>query len=317
MSRRKHKSPTATHAVPTPDHPIAASTRTDVYDDSLPIRRRHAGGVDLGPRSHWVAAPPRADGAPQTAEFDTYNLEAPADWPRQHGVTTVALEATGVYWGPLFAILQERGFDVIPTAPTYTSGIKGRPKTDRLDCQWIQRPHAHGPLPASFRPSADVAVPRHYPRQRAELVHNGARHIRHVRKALEQMNVKPPEVLSDITGLTGRKIIQAILAGQRDPPTLARPRDEHRHNNADVIARALRGSWRPEAAFALQQAWDSWQHYQQQMRAVEEVIHPQLQRMKKSPERRRCPPSLGNGAVKLTTLVSTFAPPRTTSPAST
>jgi transposase len=288
MSRRKHKTGIATPCVPTPPAPSAnrhaEPAQTDAYHDSLPIRHRHAGGVDLGLRSHWAAAPPLPDGTPQVAEFDTYtdSLEALADWLRQRGVTTVALEATGVYWEPLFAILEGRGFEVILVAPTYTSGIKGRPKTDRLDCQWIQRLHAHGLLPASFRPPADVAVLRHYLRQRAELVRNGARHIQHMQKALEQMNLKLPEVLSDITGLTGRKILQAILAGERDPLTLARLRDKHCHNSADTIARALHGSWRPEALFALQQAWDSWQHYQAQVRAVEEVIAEQLHRLKKS-----------------------------------
>jgi transposase len=291
MSRRKRKTRPATPAAPTAPaapEPRAGQRTTDevVYQESLPIRHRHAGGVDLGLRSHWAAAPPLPDGTPQVAEFDTYtdSLEALADWLRQHGVSTVALEATGVYWEPLFAILQDRGFDVILVAPTYTSGIKGRPKTDRLDCQWIQRLHAHGLLPASFRPSADVAVLRHYLRQRAELVRQAARHIQHLQKALEQMNLKLAEVLCDITGLTGRKILQAILAGERDPLTLARLRDKHCRNSTDTIARALRGSWRPEALFALQQAWDSWQHYQGQVRAVEEVIHKQLQRMKKSGE---------------------------------
>ncbi len=202
----------------------------------------------------------------------------------QHGVTTVALEATGVYWEPLFAILQERGFEVILVAPTYTSGIQGRPKTDRLDCQWIQRLHSHGLLPASFRPSADIAVLRHYLRQRAEVVGNGARHIQHMQKALEQMNLKLAEVLCDITGLIGRKILQAILAGQRDPLTLARLRDKHCRNSTDTIARALRGSGRPKVLFALQQAWDSWGHYQTRLRGVEAVIQQQLQRMKKSQE---------------------------------
>jgi transposase len=296
MSRRKHQNRTATPRVPmstaSPKNHATTSARTDDYHDSLPIRHRHAGGVDLGLRSHWAAAPPLPDGTPQVAEFDTYTdgLEALADWLQQRGVTTVALEATGVYWEPLFAILQERGFDVILVAPTYTSGIKGRPKTDRLDCQWIQRLHAHGLLPASFRPSADVAVLRHYLRQRAELVRNAARHIQHMQKALEQMNLKLPEVLSDITGLTGRKIIQAILAGQRDPLSLARLRDKHCHNNADTIARALRGSWRPEALFALQQAWDSWTHYQMQLRAVEEIIQQQLHRLKKSQQLQPLPP---------------------------
>ena len=288
MSRRKHKTRIATTPAPAPPGAPRATEpeRPDGYHDSLPIHHRHAGGVDLGLRSHWAAAPPLPDGTPQVQEFDTSTdgLEALADWLRQRGVTTVALEATGVYWEPLFALLQERGFDVILVAPTYTSGIKGRPKTDRLDCQWIQRLHAHGLLPASFRPPADVAVLRHYLRQRTELVRNGARHIQHMQKALEQMNVKLPEVISDITGLTGRKIITAILAGERDPLTLARLRDRRCRHSTDAIARALRGSWREEALFALQQAWDSWQHYQKQVRALEGVIHQQLQRMKKAGE---------------------------------
>ncbi len=290
MSRRKHKARKTTAPRPTPTPPApegrAAEPAQDevVYQESLPIRNRHAGGVDLGLRTHWVAAPPLPDGTPQVAELDTYTdgLEAIADWLTQHGVTTVALEATGVYWEPLCAILEGRGFAVILVAPMYTTGIKGRPKTDRLDCQWIQRLHAHGLLPASFRPAPDVAVLRHYLRQRAEVVRQGARHIQHMQKALEQMNVKLPEVLDDITSLTGRKILQAILAGERDPVALARLRDKHCRNSTDTIARALRGSWREEALFALQQAWDSWQHYQKQLRAVEEVIQKQLQRMKKS-----------------------------------
>ncbi len=173
MSRRKHRTRTPMRAHPvSPQDRAARPADLDVYHDSLPVRHRHAGGVDLGLRTHWAAAPPLPDGTPQVAEFDTYTdgLEALADWLAQHGVTTVALEATGVYWEPLFAILEERGFAVLLVAPTYTSGIKGRPKTDRLDCQWIQRLHAHGLLPASFRPPADVAVLRHYLRQRAELV---------------------------------------------------------------------------------------------------------------------------------------------------
>jgi transposase len=291
MPRRKHKHRTAPPNVPTapaaPDNRAADAAPTEVaYHDSLPLRHRHAGGVDLGLRTHWAAAPPLPDGTPQVAEFDTFtdSLEALADWLQQRGVTTVALEATGVYWEPLLAILEERGFDVILVAPSYTRGIKGRPKTDRLDCQWIQRLHAHGLLPASFRPSADIAVLRHYLRQRAELVRNAARHIQHLQKALEQMNLKLAEVLNDLTSLTGRKILQAILAGERDPLTLARLRNKHCRNSTDTIARALCGSWRPEALFALQQAWDSWQHYQEQLRAVEGVIQEQLLRLKKSGE---------------------------------
>jgi transposase len=297
MSRRKHKNRVATPRVapaPTaPKHQDAEPAPAHVvYQDSLPLRHRHAGGVDLGLLSHWTAAPPLPDGTPQVQEFDTFTdgLEAIADWFAQHGVTTVALEATGVLWEPLCALLEERGFHVLLVAPTYTSAIQGRPKTDRLDCQWIQRLHAHGLLPASFRPSPDIAVLRHYLRQRAELVRNGARHIQHMQKALEQMNLKLAEVLSDLTSVTGQKILRAILAGERDPLTLAHLRNPHCKNSSDTIARALRGQWRPEALFALQQAWDSWHHYQTQVRAVEQVIAEQLHRLKKSDDLPPLPP---------------------------
>jgi transposase len=293
MSRRKRQRapapPPPAGPAPAPVVPPdrgAGPARPDRYHDSLPVRHRQAAGVDLGLRKHWAAAPPHPDGSADVAEFDTHTdgLEAIADWLRQRGVTTVALEATGIYWEPLFALLEARGFEVLLVAPAYTSGIKGRPKTDRLDCQWIQRLHAHGLLPASFRPSEDVAVLRHYLRQRAEVVRNGARHIQHMQKALEQMNVKLPEVVNDITGLTGMKIIHAIVAGERDPVKLARLRNQHCKNSQEAIARALRGTWRAEAVLALQQALHSWEHFQGQVRELETAIQQQLLRMKKAKE---------------------------------
>ena len=181
MSRRKHNHASARHsfpplaAPPTPRNPLAPSpavapargtaadaSRPDGYHDSLPVRHRHAAGIDIGSRSHWVAAAPHADGSPDVAEFDTCTegLLALVDWLRQRGITTVAMEATGIYGDILFALLQAEGFEVIQVNPAYTAQLKGRPKTDKLDCQWIQRLHAHGLLPASFRPAADVAVLR-------------------------------------------------------------------------------------------------------------------------------------------------------------
>jgi transposase len=297
MSRRKRQSaapppPAPGNTAPVPPGGAAEPDRPDAYRDSLPIRHRHAAGIDLGLRSHWAAAPPRAGGAPDVAEFDTCTdgLEALADGLAARGVTTVALEATGIYWEPTLALLEARGFEVLLVAPAYTKGIKGRPKTDRLDCQWIQRLHAHGLLPASFRPPADVAVLRHYLRQRAEVVRNGARHIQHLQKALEQMNVKLAEVVSDVTSLTGMKIIKAILAGERDPARLARLRDKHCKNSQAAIARALRGTWRAETLFALKQALASWAHYQAQLRELEDMIQGQLLQMKKSKELPPLPP---------------------------
>ncbi len=284
MSRRKHPSAApAPSAASNPVTPRPPAPGGDHYHDSLPVQHRHAAGIDVGSRSHWVAAP-GAGGAIEVAEFSAYTdgLLALVDWLRQRRVTTVALEATGIYGDALFDLLRAEGFEVIQVNPAYTAQLKGRPKTDKRDCQWIQRLHAHGLLPASFRPAPDIAVLRSYLRQRAELVRAGARHIHHLQKALELMNVKLTEVVSDVTGLTGLKIIRALLAGERDPRVLARLRDKHCKNPTDTFARALHGCWREEHLLAVRQALASWEHYQAQQRDLEEVIAEHLRRMKKA-----------------------------------
>jgi transposase len=292
MSRGKSNHAPARPQPAAPAAPVAGPTRPDGYRHSLPIRNRSAAGIDLGLRRHWAAAPPQPDGTPDVAAFDTDTdgLEALADWLAERGVTTVALEATGVYWEPVFALLEARGFEVHLVAPAYTSGIKGRPKSDVLDCQWIQRLHAHGLLPASFRPAADVVVLRHYLRQRTEVVRAGARHIQHMQKALEQMNVKLAEVVADVTGVTGLKIIRAILAGERDPHGLARLRDPRCRTSQPTIARALHGQWRAETLFALRQALASWEHDQRQLRELEDAIARQLRCMRRSTPLPSLPP---------------------------
>jgi transposase len=293
MSRRKHRArpstarPTSASGPTVGRRPAAAAVQpppdAECYRDSLPVRHRHAAGVDVGSRSNWVAAH-GPDGTIDVAEFDTYSdgLRALIAWLRARGVTTVALEATGVYGDPLFDLLEAEGFEAVLVNPAYTAQIKGRPKTDRLDCQWIQRLHAHGLLPASFRPKAEVAVLRSYLRQRADLVRAGARHIQQAQKALELMNVKLTEVVSDITTVTGLKIIHALLAGERDPQALARLRDKHCKNSRDTFARALAGVWRAEHLLALRLALGSWEHYVRQQRELEEVIAQHLHAMKKA-----------------------------------
>jgi transposase len=143
----------------------------------------------------------------------TADLELLADWLTECGITTVAMESTGVYWVPLFELLERRGFEVILVDPRQTRQVSGRPKTDVLDCQWIQRLHSYGLLAPSFRPSDEVCVLRGYLRQRQMLIGNAARSIQHMQKALEQMNIKLTEAVSDITGVTGMLILKAILRG--------------------------------------------------------------------------------------------------------
>src|SRR5438309_2044605 len=174
----------------------------------------------------------------------TADLELLADWLAACGVTSVAMESTGVYWIALFELLERRGFQVYLVDPRQTRHAPGRPKTDVLDCQWIQRLHSYGLLTASFRPADQVVVLRGYLRQRHMLIRYAGQHVQHMQKALEQMNVKLTEVVSDVMGLTGLSIIKAILGGERNPRTLAKLRNERCKRSEAEIARALHGTWR-------------------------------------------------------------------------
>jgi hypothetical protein len=228
----------------------------------LDIIQPHAAGIDIGSRSHWVCAGP---GLTQEFPAHTDGLHALVAWLHQHHVTTVAMESTGVYWIPLYELLETEGLEALLVDPSYTRQVKGRPKTDRLDCQWIFRLHSVGLLAPAFRPDEKTCQLRSYLRQRATLVCCAAQHIQRLQKALEQMNLKLTEVLSDLTGQTGQHIIKAILRGVRDPQKLARLRHGRCHASEAVIAQALTGSYRDEHLFALRQAFQAWQFYQKQI----------------------------------------------------
>jgi transposase len=180
-----------------------------------------AAGIDIGATSHYVAVPADRDEQP-VREFPTFtaDLERLADWLKQCGIRTVAMESTGVYWIPLFELLERRGFEVFLVNAHHVKNVPGR-KTDVLDCQWLQELHTFGLLRGAFRPEESMCVLRAYMRQRANLVRYAGMHIQHMQKALDQMNLHLHHVVSDITGVTGMKIIRAILAGARDPQILS------------------------------------------------------------------------------------------------
>jgi transposase len=207
------------------------------------------------------------------------DLVAIADWLKECGVTTVAMESTGVYWIPLYELLESRGFEVWLVEPGQLSRCGARPKTDVLDAQWIQRLHAYGLLRPSFRPPDSVLALRGYHRQRQMQVRFAASHTQHMQKALEQMNAKLTEVVSDITGMTGQRIIAAILAGERDRYRLAALRDPKCKNSGETIAKALEGTWRPEHLFALRQAHDLYQFHHRQIAECDRVIRDELARL--------------------------------------
>jgi transposase len=257
----------------------------------MTILHPHAAGIDVHSDMHMVCVPvesveptgpPQANGLPAHVRrfgANSCDLAAIADWLKECGVTTVAMESTGVYWIPLFELLESRGFEVWLVEPGQLSRCGARPKTDVLDVQWIQRLHSYGLLQPSFRPPDSIMALRAYHRQRQMQIRYAACHAQHMQKALEQMNVKLTEVVSDITGMTGQRIIAAILHGERDPHQLARLRDPKCKNSAATIAKALQGAWRPEHLFELRQASDLYRFHHEQIAQCDVMIQAELNRL--------------------------------------
>ncbi|HYV34624.1 MAG TPA: IS110 family transposase, partial [Gemmataceae bacterium] len=249
---------------------------------ALAVQHPKAAGIDVGDATHWVCVD--ADGGDAAVrEFPAHTpgLRQLVAWLRQHGVSTVALEATGVYGHVLFLTLLEAGFHVITTAPTFTRQIKGWPKTDRRDCQWIQRLHRHGLLPSVFQPDEATQTLRDLVRQRANHVRLSGQHIQRMQKALELMNLKLTKVLGDVTGVTGLKIIRAILAGERDPQRLAKLRDRRCRHTVAEMATALDGRYRLEHLTELKLNLVMWEHYQTVIAELDGLIAQQLHTMRR------------------------------------
>lgn len=248
---------------------------------SLPVHHEHAAGIDVGDATHWVCVEATPDGSDPVREFPAHTpgLRQLVAWLRHCDVTTIALEATGAYGHVLFLTLLEAGWHVVTTAPTFTRQIKGRPKTDKRDCQWIQRLHKHGLLPSIFQPDEATQTLRDYVRQRANLVRLSGQHIQRMQKALELMNLKLTKVLGDVTGVTGLKILRAILAGERDPQVLAKLRDRRCQHTQEEMATALDGRYRPEHVLELRCCFTMWEHYQRVIGEVDLAIAAQLRTM--------------------------------------
>jgi transposase len=233
--------------------------------EDRPVLEPNAAGIDVGAREMFVAVPPGRDENPVRV-FATFteDLERLTDWLEQCGVTTVALESTGVYWIPLFEILEQRGIRPCLVNARHMKNVPGR-RTDWHECQWLQFLHSVGLLRAAFRPGQDVCAVRTILRHRNELVAAASQHVQHMHKALTQMNLQIHHVISDITGLTGGAIVDAILAGERDGAELAKLRDPRIKAEAETIRKSLEGNWRPEHLFTLRQSRDLYRIYQQQI----------------------------------------------------
>src|SRR3954447_18536068 len=244
---------------------------------TMPVMRPDAAGIDIGATEIFVAVP--ADRATENVRsFPTFtqDLYILADWLHACGIKTVAMESTGVYWIPLFQILEERGFEVCLVNARHVKNVPGR-RTDVCDCQWLQFLHSVGLLKASYRPAQEVCAVRSLLRHRESLVQMAATHVNHMQKALDQMNVRLHHVISEIVGQTGLAIVDAILAGERDPLELAKRRGERIKASEAVIARSLVGDYRHEHLFTLKQSLAAYRSYQNLIEACDREIRQQLE----------------------------------------
>src|SRR5258708_8434934 len=221
-----------------------------------------AAGIDIGAEEISVVVPTdRAEQSTRRLSILPCDLHALADWLGQCWIQSVAMESTGVYWIPLFQILEERGLKVYLVNAHYLKSVPGR-KSDVSDCQWIQYLHSVGLLRASFRPPEAICAIRTLWRHRGSLLEMAAQHILHMQKALSQMNLQLHHVLSDITGTSGQAILDAILSGQRDPVALAHLCHRRVQSPRDKVAQALVGDYPPEHLFTLRQSLEGYRYYQ-------------------------------------------------------
>jgi transposase len=239
----------------------------------------HAAGIDCGSAEHFVAVPPDRDPiAVRSFPTFTADLHRLADWLTACRVTHVAMEATGVYWIPIFEILEARGFDVILVNARHVKNLPGR-KSDVSDCEWLRDLHILGLLRGSFRPADGIVALRGYLRHRTTLIESLSALVQRMQKALVQMNVQLPLVVSDVTGVTGLRILRDIVAGQRDPAVLAQHRDYRCKASAAEIVAALTGNYRAEHVFVLQQNLELFDVYQRQLTACDTAIDAHLARL--------------------------------------
>ncbi len=244
---------------------------------ALTITHPNAAGIDIGSAFHFVAVPPDRDEQP-VREFAscTVDLCALANWLTACGVDTVAMESNGVYWIPLYELLESRGFTVLLVNARHVKNVSAR-KSDVLYCQWLQQLMTYGLLSGAFRPAEAICVQRSLWRQRTMLLKSQGTHVQHMQKALTQMNIQLANVISDVVGETGQKIVRAIVAGEHDGQVLAALKNGRIRASSEEIAKSLQGNWRTEHLFALKQALDAFDFIGTQLAECDRQIEVQLQ----------------------------------------
>lgn len=250
-----------------------------------------AAGIDIGSGEHWVCVPQyRAEDNIKKFGAFTCDLYAIAKWLKECMIKTIAMESTGVYWIPLFQVLEEKGFEVYLVNARHVKNVPGRSKTDRIDCQWIQKLHSFGLLSASFRPPDEICKLRAFLRHRGNLIQMSSMQIQHIQKSLHQMNLLLDKVVTDITGLTGLRILEAILLGERDPVKLAQLKNYRIHASEDQIAKALHGDYKAEHLFVLKQSLDFYKYIHNQIINCDKEVEELLKQMDKVVDSKTSPP---------------------------
>jgi len=248
------------------------------YSKGLPVYNPYAAGIDVGDKLYDVAISDGAEGH-EVREFPTFtdDLTQLVAWLASEGITTVAIESTGIYWLNLYLMLEEAGIEPYLVNAKHVKNVTGRKKDD-TDAIWLQKLHSCGLLQKSFQPEGEIRVLRTYVRQRKNLITIASDSVRRMQKALELMNIKLHTVISDILGETGLKMVIAILHGERDPNELIKLKDRRIKASEEEIKKSLKGIWKEEYLFMLQQAYDGYMFYRSQVKACEEKIKEQLLR---------------------------------------
>src|SRR6202011_2292947 len=285
MKRKKQEQSKKASCRPTPGHwhEMNRKERREMIrkmqseDLSLEVLHPDAAGIDIGNESHYVAVPPTRYSQPvRRFGCTTAELKAMADWLKQCGIRTVAMQSTGVYWIAVYDILEAAGLGGYLVNARETKNLPGR-KSDVQESQWLMKLHTYGLLRNSFRPSQEIRTMRTYWRQRNDLVRSAGRHIQRMQKALTQMNLQLANVLSDISGRSGQAIIQAILTGERDPHDLAALCDSRVKASEEEIARSLEGNWQEDLLFVLKQEQNGYEFCQKQMAECDQRLQQYLQ----------------------------------------
>ena len=273
-----------------PSYKKASRHRSASTTQSIPVLQPDAAGIDIHPKSIYIGVPNDRSSV-TVRSFGTYtpDLIEIANWLAECRIRTVAMESTGVYWIPLFEILEDRGFEVLLVNAHHIKNVPGR-KSDVADSQWIQFLHSVGLLRASYRPPKEICALRAIVRQRATRVRDAARCVQHMQKALDQMNLHLHHVVSDITGVTGPAIIDSILAGEHDPARLCKLRDPRVKSSEEEIQKALTGNYQAQHIFTLRQAVATYRHLQEQIGQCQLEIDRQTKELKSHEPNSQGPP---------------------------